>query len=56
MDEQAIRRWAWDEAQRYSWRDADDKPLDDQFSARLNHADDLAAWVMSGRTPESRVD
>ena len=50
MDEQEIRQWAWDECKKMVPLTAADGPV--SYTVLIGVADQLAAWVMSGRLPE----
>lgn len=47
MDEQAIRMWAWDKTSNFIMADGSNTT----HQTRLGWADDIAAWVMSGKLP-----
>jgi hypothetical protein len=50
MDEIAaaeIRKWAWEQMDSKSWGTTSGEPI--SFRTTMKHADDIAAWVMSGK-------
>ena len=54
MDEQSIRQWAWEAMEGYG-RSFDDGKSQRLFTSleRMQNADELAAWVMSGKLPDT---
>jgi hypothetical protein len=54
MDEQEIRKWAWEFLYNVTSATCTNKNLPPTITveACFKHADDLAAWIMSGKLPE----
>ena len=45
-----IRKWAWDQVSNYRVKDGETHLQ--PYTDRLLRADDVAAWVMSGKLPD----
>jgi hypothetical protein len=52
MDEQDIRKWAYDRAAEMTLGPKDDRRALNHFEI-LKYADNIAAWVMSGKRPDA---